>query len=232
MKFEVYCDETRQDLFWSRRPNGQYLMIGSLWIPADSREMAKDRISDLRSKHNVFGEIKWKKVSPSKQDFYSDLIDMFMSFGLDMRFRCIAVDRTKFRLESFDGDDKLGFYKFYYEALHHWILDRNQYRIFCDYKLSRDRTSISTLKTMLEQANRTSTIEAVQSLPSQEVVLLQLCDVLLGAVSARMNEADLLGRGKSVVEHLERRLNRERLGPTTATERKFNVLRVRQNGGW
>lgn len=233
MKFEVYCDETLPDLLTSAHPNGRYLMIGSLWLPADIRETAKARIAELRSKHGVYGEIKWRKISPSKQTFYIELIDLFMSFGLDMRFRCVAVDRTEVNMGRLNGDAELGFYKFYYQAIHHWILDNNEYSIFCDLKLNRDRSRLSTLKTVLGHANRTSQIEAVQSLPSPEVVLLQLCDVLLGAASARMNERENLGAAKEVfVQHIERRLDRHRLVPTSAAERKFNIFRMRLQGGW
>lgn len=38
MKFEVYCDEALPDLFTSKKPRGQYMMIGALWLPADLRE--------------------------------------------------------------------------------------------------------------------------------------------------------------------------------------------------
>ncbi|MEM0984829.1 MAG: DUF3800 domain-containing protein [Pseudomonadota bacterium] len=233
MKFEVYCDETLPDLLTSANPNGRYLMIGSLWLPVDIRKTAKARIAELRSKHDVYGEIKWRKVSPAKEAFYIELIDLFMSFGLDMRFRCVAVDRTEVNFGRLNGDAELGFYKFYYQAIHHWILDNNEYSIFCDLKLNRDRSRLSTLKTVLGHANRTSQIEAVQSLPSPEVVLLQLCDVLLGAASARMNERENLGAAKAaLVQHLERRLDRDRLGPTSAAERKFNIFRMRLQGGW
>lgn len=233
MKFEVYCDETLPDLFTSANPNGRFLMIGSLWLPSDMRNTAKERIAELRKKHAAHGEIKWRKISPSKQDFYIELIDLFMSFGLDMRFRCVAVDRTEVSMGRLNGDAELGFYKFYYQAIHHWILDNNEYSIFCDLKLNRDRSRLSTLKTVLGHANRTSQIEDVQSLPSPEVVLLQLCDVLLGAASARMNDRDNLGAAKAlIVQHLERRLDRHRLGPTAAAERKFNIFRIRLQGGW
>lgn len=233
MKFEVYCDETLPDLFTSANPNGRFLMIGSLWLPSDMRNTAKERIAELRKKHAVHGEIKWRKISPSKQDFYIELIDLFMSFGLDMRFRCVAVDRTEVNMGRLNGDAELGFYKFYYQTLHHWILDNNEYSIFCDLKLNRDRSRLSTLKTVLGHTNRTSQIDVVQSLPSPEVVLLQLCDVLLGAASARMNGRENLGAAKAlVVQHLERRLDRHRLGPTSAAERKYNLFRIRLQGGW
>lgn len=233
MKFEVYCDETLPDLYTSQKPAGQFLMIGSLWLSADIRSLAKQRISELRAKYSMFGEIKWRKISPSSQAFYTELIDLFMSFGLEMRFRCMAVNRTEVNMVQLKGDAELGFYKFYYQAIHHWILDNNDYHIFCDLKQNRDRSRLSTLRTVLGHANRTSTIEAIQSIPSREVVLIQLCDVLLGAISARINEKKRLGQGKTaIVEHLERRLGRDRLGPTQAAERKFNVFRIRLQGGW
>jgi len=232
MKFEVYCDETLPDLFTSQHPQARYLMIGSLWLPADLRETAKDRIAELRQRHGVHGEMKWRKVSPSKLQFYTDLIDLFMSFGLDLRFRCIAVDREAMNLDLHDGDAELGFYKFYYQVLHHWILDLNEYTIFCDLKHNRDRTRLATLRRVLNNANRTSIIRDVQSLPSPEVVLLQLCDVLLGAASARINALSDLGLAKkSVIAHLESRLGR-RLGPTHKAEEKFNIFRIRLGGGW
>lgn len=233
MKFEVYCDETLPDLFTSGKPQGRYLMIGSLWLPAELREDVKSRIADLRQRHGVHGEMKWRKVSPSKAAFYTDLVDLFMSFDLDLRFRCIAVDHQAMNLDLHNGDAELGFYKFYYQVLHHWILDRNEYTVFCDLKHNRDRTRLHTLQRVLNNANRTSTIPEVQSLPSSEVVLLQLCDVLLGAVSARINERTDLGTAKEgFIAHLERRLNRPRLSPTHRSEEKFNIFKIRLGGGW
>lgn len=233
MKFSVYCDETLPDLFTSDHPGARYLMIGTLWLPDELRETAKEKVADLRAKYGVYGEIKWRKISPASEEFYVALIELFMSFGSEMRFRCIAVDRNEVNLGMLNGDAELGFYKFYYQALHHWILDNNEYRVFCDLKLNRDRTRLSTLKTVLGHANRTSQILTVQSLPSSEVVFLQLCDVLLGAASSRINSKPLEGVAKrAVVEHLERLLNRERLAPTSRGERKFNIFKIRLQGGW
>ncbi len=51
MKFEVYCDEALPDLFTSQRPRARYLMIGSLWLPAEMRDEAKARIADMQALH-------------------------------------------------------------------------------------------------------------------------------------------------------------------------------------
>lgn len=234
MKFEVYCDEALPDVFTSEHPRARYLMIGSLWLPAALREDAKDKIGRLRERHKVWGEMKWTKISPAKAPFYAELIDLFMSYGMDMRFRCIAVDRTQVNMALHGHDGELGFYKFYYQLLHHWILDFNAYRVFCDLKINRDRSRLSTLKTCLNYANGSATISDVQSLPSQEVVLIQLCDVLLGAVSSRLNETLKAGSAKeAVVKQLETRLDlRGMLAATGAAEKKFNIFKIRLEGGW
>ena len=234
MKFEVYCDEVMPDVFTSARPQARYLMIGSLWLPAELREDAKTKIGLLRARFGVWGEMKWTKISPAKAEFYYELVDLFMSYGMDMRFRCIAVDRTQVNMALHNNDGELGFYKFYYQLLHHWILDFNEYRIFCDLKTNRDRSRLRVLKRCLDYANKSATIADVQSLPSPEVALLQLCDVLLGTASSRLNETLTPGTAKeSLVKRIEARLDLHgSLSPTSAAEKKFNIFKIRLEGGW
>lgn len=232
MKFEVYCDEAHPDVFTSGNPTAQFLMIGSLWLPSNLRSEVKQKINELRRKHDTWGEIKWSKVSPSRQGFYLDLVRLFISHPKNLRFRCIAVDRKQVNMELHDNDNELGFYKFYYQLLHHWILDFNEYSIFCDIKTNRDPKRLQTLQKCLDNANLSSDIGCVQSLPSREVVLIQLCDLLLGAASSCMNNTLHQGTAKHVlVNKLEKSLG-HKLEPTHKTEEKFNIFRIRLNGGW
>src|SRR5690554_732661 len=228
MKFEVYCDEANPDVLTSANPRARHLMIGSLWLPEELRNEIKSRVGALRERHQAWGEIKWSKVSPNRRDFYVELIDLFFAYGDNLRFRCIAVDRTQLNLALHGNDGELGFYKFYYQLLHHWILDFNEYRIFCDLKTNRDRKRLRDLQRCLHYSNLSATIADIQSLPSPEVALLQLCDVLLGAASSRINQTLGAGTAKeAVVRRLEERLNRRQIGPTSRTEEKFNVFKIR-----
>ena len=232
MLFEVYCDEAHPDLFTSGKPRAQFLMIGSLWLPARLRVDIKRDIHALRAQHQAWGEIKWSKVSPNRRTFYLDLINLFLRYGDELRFRCIAVDRDHVNLELHDDDGELGFYKFYYQLLHHWILDFNEYAIYCDVKTNRDPKRLAVLQRCLSYANLSSEIAQVQSLPSREVVLIQLTDLLLGATSSRLNGTLHEGTVKAaVVRHLELGLGR-RLAPTQKGEDKFNVFRIQLQGGW
>jgi hypothetical protein len=232
MDFEVYCDEANPDLLTSAKPRVRYLMIGSLWLPSELRGQLKDQILELRERHQAWGEIKWSKVSPNRQHFYLDLIDLFISHGQELRFRCIAVDRTQVNLSLHQNDSELGFYKFYYQLLHHWIWDFNSYRIFCDIKSNRDPKRLNDLIRCLSYSNLSSKVDSIQSLSSHEVVLIQLCDVLLGAAGSRVNGTLHQGTSKDrLVQRLEARLGHS-LGPTRRGEEKFNIFRIRLQGGW
>jgi hypothetical protein len=232
MEFEVYCDEAHPDVFTSAHPRAKFLMIGSLWLPSKIRNDIKQKIHRLRQDHQTWGEIKWSKVSPNRQDFYLALIDLFLSYSKELRFRCIAVDRLQVNLQLHHNDGELGFYKFYYQLLHHWILDFNEYSIFCDIKSNRDPKRLPVLHRCLARANLSSQITQIQSLPSREVVLIQMCDLLLGAASSRLNKTLNDRTAKSaVVHHLEEGLGKH-LSPTPKAEEKFNVFHIQLHGGW
>jgi hypothetical protein len=232
MKFEIYCDESHPELFTSTHPTAQYLTIGSLWLPASNRRDLKQSIWALRKKHNTWGEIKWRKVSAGQLPFYLSLIDLFIEQGEQLRFRCIAIDHADFSQHWRGDDHELGFYKFYYQLLHHWILDFNEYSVFCDSKTNRDLTRLSVLQRCLDSANLSAGIQQIQALPSKQVVLIQLTDLLLGAVSSQMNNTLREDSPKQVlVLHLEKHLGR-RLSPTARSENKLNIFKINLRGGW
>ncbi len=233
MDIEVYCDETYPDLFSSGKPQARNMFIGSLWLASGDREKFKAEIHELRDQYKVGGEFKWSKVSPSREDFYKALFTWFCSKGESLRFRCIAIDYEKVNLVSFhESDQELGFYKFYYQLLHHWIHDFNDYRIFCDFKRNRRRDRLHTLKRCLGYANLSANILSAQAVRSSESVLIQLADVLVGAASARYNRKLAPGSAKkNVVWHLESQLQRK-IAPTGLGEKKFNLFKINLAGGW
>jgi hypothetical protein len=229
MDLEVYCDESRQQLFAGKDRIG-FVVLGSVWLETARREDLKARIKELRARHDLHGEFKWQKVSPSRSGFYSDLVELF--FGEPMRFRAIVLATEEMDAVRFhDADKELMFYKFYYQLLHHWILGQNTYRIFVDTKTNRVPGRVKILERVLRNANLTAQILGVQALPSRQLDLLQLADVLLGAVSYSFN-----GRGKSqaknsVVAAIGQHIGHE-IEPTSRAAQKFNIFRFRPQGGW
>ena len=209
------------------------MVIGSLWLRTDERTAFKSAIHRLRDQHNVGGEIKWQKVSPSRVAFYRALADWFVAPNDRLRFRCIAVEHDKVSLVRYhDNDQELGFYKFYYQMLHHWIMDFNEYVVFCDYKSNRRPNRLNVLQRCLAYSNLSAQVANVQAIRSRESVLVQLVDVLTGAAAARLNGTLKDGSAKSqVVEAIEAGLGKT-IRHTRKAEKKFNVFVIDLQGGW
>ncbi len=234
MKFEVYCDEALPDLFTSKKPRGQYLMIGALWLPASLRDEAKGKIAALRARHSVHGEMKWRKISPSRLAFYEEIIDLFFGYGSDLRFRCIAVDHAKINMEAFhDNDGELGFYKFYYQLLHHWILDFNEYVFFCDLKTNRSPTRLAEARRVLADANISDIVDVQPLQSGQLILLMQLCDILLRRrASSRLNSDGPLLHSEAGDGRAYRGPAWPETRPDVKGEEKFNVFKINLPGGW
>lgn len=232
MDFEVYCDESRQEYFWTKtEPHaGRYVLIGSLWLEAARRPEIKAAIKEIRQRHAVHGEFKWQRVSPSRLGFYLDLIDLF--FTQPIRFRIILLPADQLNAIQFhNADNELMFYKFYYQLLHHWILDFNSYRIFVDLKTNRVKEHPARLGEILDRSNYFAEVDFVQSLPSDQVDLLQFVDVLIGAVGYKFHGQTTSQAKMDVVRQIESNLGHP-IVATSRSENKFNVFRWRPGGGW
>jgi len=231
MKFEIYCDECRPELFTSKEKIVPYLSIGGIWIPAEYRQKLKTEIMELRGKYKIWGEFKWNKVSRNALNFYKSLIDLFFNKEY-IRFKTILVDSNKVDFIRFHNNDaELGFYKFYYQLIHHWIYDFNQYRIFVDQKTNRLPDRLKVLSEVLKCSNLSSEIISIQALPSREVNLIQLSDLLTGLVNSYFNKSVKSEVKKELFKQIENKIG-HKIQPTGKNEEKFNIFKIQLQGGW
>lgn len=232
MEIEIYCDESNQQLLSSTKPNqNRFFLIGGLWLPAAKRALFKEGIAEIKRDENCFGEAKWNAVCPSKLSFYVRLVDFFFEQELDLRFRCVVIDSQRVDLEKYhQADQELGYYKFCYQLLKNWIDDFNSYSIFVDCKTNRVPNRLQTLQKFLQQGNLLANVRRVQALPSNELTIIQLADVLLGAVAAKFNRSVSSEAKSVVIKRIEHHLGHQ-IMPTTRSVRKFNVFTIALLGG-
>ncbi len=232
MKFDIYCDECFPDLLTSSNPKADFVIIGSLWIPTECRTQFKSSVHRLRDTYNVGGEIKSRKVSPSRLDFYKNLINLYIESD-KMRFRAIAIEASKVDVKKYHkGSSERSFYIFYYQMLHHWIRAHNTYSIFCDYQTNQNPDQLQNLQAVMTKVHPLSNFQTVQWVRSKESVLTQLTDVLTGLVSARLNKTPKKGSAKeALLLHLENKLD-QTICPTSREVQKFNLFKINLNGGW
>lgn len=181
--FNVYCDESCH-LEHDHQP---IMLLGAVWCPATETRHYSDSIRQIKTKYAARGEMKWNKVSRSKQAFYLELVTFFFA-SPNLNFRCLVVnDKSKLNHSYFNlGSHDSFYYKMYFFLLRNILSYRNQYNVYLDMKDTRSQKKISTLREVLcnnVHDFEKDMIHRIQHIRSREVELLQLTDFLLGAIS-------------------------------------------------
>lgn len=173
--FNFYCDESCH----LENDKNQYMLISYISVAYNQVAIHHSKIKELQLKHHCFSEIKWSKVSKSQYPFYVDLIDYF--FATDLQFRAIVVDKSRVNNtvhgQTFDDF----YYKMYYQLLYHKINMEYSYNIYLDIKDTLSATKVRRLKDVLKLDY--SSIRNVQNIRSHESLLMQVTDLLMGAIS-------------------------------------------------
>jgi len=226
MKYIVYCDESRHDGPQSHR----YMAIGGLWVPTAVRDEANGALRQLRRSIDLRGEAKWGKVSDSRLQAYRSLVDFFFERP-GLQFRVIVVDQLRVDVDRFhEGDQELGFYKFYYEMLEKWIEPGNEYLILLDFKQNSGAHRYGDFRRILR--NRASSIAATITdltvIDSKLAPLGQICDVLTGAVAASCcMDLRRPSAKESLAKYIEARAGLPLCAQTPNPKRcKFNIFRI------
>ena len=182
--YNIYCDESCH----MENDHFKVMVLGAVWCPIDKVKEISIRIREKKIEHglNPKFEIKWSKVSPAKKKFYLDIIDYFFDDD-DLHFRALIVpDKSKLRHEEFRQSHDDWYYKMYFDMLKVILSPKAIYRIYLDIKDTRSADKIAKLHDVLcnnlYDFSR-KIIERVQAVRSHEVEILQLADLLIGAVS-------------------------------------------------
>ncbi len=229
----IYCDES------CHLPNDKEkaMVLGALWTLKSRTYQHNQAIAALKQKHGLsrYFEIKWTKVSTGKLDFYLELLDYFFD-SRSMGFRAWVIpDKTVLDHEAMHQTHDEWYYKMYFYLIRNLIATDRRYHIYLDIKDTRSRKKLQKLGDVLSNANydfERSIIQKMQHVQSHDVGLLQLADVLIGAVSYHARGLSSSQAKLAVVNHIKNRTGLSLDRNTLPTERKFNVCIWRpRNGG-
>jgi hypothetical protein len=182
--FNIYCDESCH----LEHDHQEVMVLGVVWCPLEKSREIMVRLREIKAKHGMKQgfETKWTKVSPAKKAMYLDLVDYFFDDD-DLHLRVLVVpDKKKLRHKAFHQDHDTWYYKMFFDLLKVLFDPRCRYRIYLDIKDTRSADKVAKLHDVL--CNNLydferEIIERVQNVHSHEIELLQLADLLIGAVS-------------------------------------------------
>lgn len=179
----VYCDESCH----LENDQAKAMVLGAVWCPASHRAMLARKLKSLKKTYGLAPgfEIKWVKVSPALLDFYCAALDVFFDEPL-LHFRALVVpDKQALNHARFSQNHDEFYYKMWYLLLHPLIAPTDHYRIFLDIKDTQGQAKVTKLHDVLCNANYDFDREVIQSIElvhSHDVLLLQLADLMIGAV--------------------------------------------------
>jgi len=190
---DIYCDESGTD-------SGRYLVIGGLWVKRLYHPIILRQLTAFRTKYELTREIKWAKISKGYFNQYKDLLDLYFNCWNRVRFYCIVVEKQKVDWHTYHHNDhELGFYKFYRLLIRYRMSGEYRYYLWADQRNNRVPNRLHTLQCYANMDCTkhigVSPLVHVQEINSRMSDIMQLSDVLIGAVRACYCE-DISGEAK------------------------------------
>jgi hypothetical protein len=225
-RFNVYCDESCH-----LEHDGIPVMAwGAVYCPAAETRAIAAAVRALKAEHGLAHdfEAKWTKISPAKVDFYLALVDLFLA-DERLRFRGLVVpEKGLLDHARFDQSHDDWYYKMYFTMLRPIFCAPHRYRIYLDVKDTRGgpktRKLHDVLGNSLHDFDRQA-IERVQQVRSHESELLQIADLLIGALTYANRGLVTSPAKAAIIERLCTRLGPNVLSSTSVfAATKFNIL--------
>lgn len=223
--YNIYCDESchlEHDL-------QKVMGLGAVWCPLKYRETISEELRAINLKYNLNpnSEIKWINVSPGKIQYYIEILEYFFDNN-NLHFRGLIIpDKSKLDHETYDQTHDEWYYKMYFNLLKVILSPDDRYNIYIDIKDTIGRSKINKLRDVL--CNNIfdfsrDIITKVQQVRSHEINILQLTDLILGAL-VYANRAEFESSAKKkLVDLLKERTGYSLTKTTLLREDKFNIL--------
>lgn len=226
----IYCDESTH----LENDGMPFMVFGAVACPKSKTREAVLRIREIKERHGLPRnfEIKWNKISNGKVQFYIDLIDYFFDDD-DLGFRVVTAPKKGLNHEAFDRDHDDFYYVMLYYLLNGIIRPRTPNFIYLDKKDTRGGRKARKLHEVL--ANKFGDrelrwIQRIQIVESHHAELLQLADLLIGAVNYDIRGFSANAAKCQMVDRIKTRSGRNFDKSTPQLEQKFNVFAWQPRG--
>jgi len=226
MEYNVYCDESCH----LENDNINVMVLGAVYCPKNKLAKINEEIKQIKNKHNLKShtEIKWNKISPNKLQLYLDIIDFFFDND-ELRFRCLVIpDKKLLNHEAFSQTHNEWYYKMYFSMLS-VIFEPNEhkYNVYLDIKDTNSYRNTNKLHDICCHSNydfSKEIIEKIQSVRSFECQIIQLTDILIGALAYKNRGLNTSSAKTSIVNKIIERSGYSLTKSTLLKEPKFNCF--------
>lgn len=228
--YNIYCDESNH----LENKGSNIMVMGCLYCEKDKVPLINKRLKEIKSKYKISSntEIKWVKVSPNKLPFYLDVIDYFFDTS-DLHFRAIIIDKKTLDHKRYQSNHDTFYYKMYFELLSKIFDPKEKYNIYIDIKDTVGSKKVKELHKILCNDLYDfggDVVEKIQIIHSDEVEIMQVCDILIGAIQF-LNRTDVNSKAKKeIVKRIKERSGYDLTRTTLLREEKTNLFYWKSQG--
>lgn len=221
----IYCDESCH----LEHDHQKSMVLGAVWCPASHRAALGRKVKAVRGRFGLAPtfEIKWTKISPARLDFYLALVDLFFDEPL-LHFRAVVVpEKAVLDHERFNQSHDDFYYKMWYLLLTHLVDDQHCFRVFLDIKDTRGQAKVRKLHDVLCNTHYDfdrQRIASIEQVHSHDVPLLQIADLMIGALSHLHRNLDGSPAKQAIIQRIRQRSGHDLMRSTPPRVEKFNVL--------
>lgn len=215
--FNIYCDESTHVLTDGK----PYMLISYVSCAYPQIKIHKTYFKQLREKYKFAGEVKWVGVSKKMNHFYMELLDYF--FATDLAFRSIIVRKDQIDQGVPDFTYNNFYFNMYHELICHKLNPEYTYNIFLDIKDTRSQSKLHTLNKAL---NIHGNIRRIQFIKSHESFLMQLADLMMGAINYYLRGEDKVIAKNNIVKKIQAHSAIDLKESTSKSAEKFNLYHI------
>ncbi|MBP3366026.1 MAG: DUF3800 domain-containing protein [Treponema sp.] len=181
-EYNMYCDESCH----LEHDGINDMVIGTVYCPQEKARAINDEIRKIKKGHGILSsnELKWTRIGNCKRDVYIELVNYFFSEE-NLHFRALLVpEKSKLRHKQFNQTHDDFYYKMYFDMLKTVLEPQNSYNVYIDIKDTHSAEKAARLHTVLCNSKydfSAKIIKKVQPIRSDEVEIMQITDVFVGA---------------------------------------------------
>lgn len=214
--FNFYCDESCH----LEKDKYPFMLISYVSSSYNQVKFHSRNIRALKIKNFFKGEMKWSAISKSEYPFYKELIEYF--FATDLQFRAIVIDKSQLQHTEYNQSHDEFYDKMYFQLLDKKINPEFNYNIYMDIKDSHSYEKAANLKKYL---NRHSiSVRNLQIIRSYESELMQLTDVIMGAIAYHLRGDNKVIAKNKIIERIQAHCSKPITESTPLAFEKFNLF--------
>ncbi len=181
--YNVYCDESCH----LEHDNINVMVLGAIWCNQKILREVNNQIKQIKKQNKISlsAELKWTKVSPSNIQVFKDVINYYFDNN-NLHFRALVIkDKSKLDHERFNQTHDDWYYKMYFDMLKTILSPSDRYEIYIDIKDTNSYKKANKLRNICCNSMydfSQEVIKRLQPVRSDEIQIMQIVDILIGAI--------------------------------------------------